>query len=197
MKNKRILMIVAGLLGVTAVCCVVVLLFIYFTDGFGEEDTPEVTYSLTALKAACSGEGVPEAAVFNPDKSGVHPAAIAQQKEDGSYSFPTLDWGFQPAILERAELVICLDNVVETVTETCEYTLEEGAGSSSITRISLVADYRLIVAQSGKLLDEGQVKATPRQCKDEEIFANNADFSVRGDFGEAIRPFVEEYVSVP
>lgn len=197
MKNKRTLIILGGLLGFMALCCVGVVIFGFVYDGFGDGNTVGETRSLGSLKAACNGEAVPETAAFDPDASGVHPAAILQETVDDDYIFVNTDWGFRPAILEKAELVICLENVVETVTETCEYTLEEDAGDTTITRISLVADYRLVATQSGKLVDEGTVKANPRQCQDEETFQNNASFTLRGNFGEALEPLVGKYVNVP
>ena len=196
MKNKRVLLIVGGLLGLSAICCVGVLVFAYINDQ-SDGDSGRETRSLTALKAACAGEAVPETAVFDPDASGVHPAVILQASGDSDYIFTDTDWGFRPAILEKAELVICLENMVETVTETCEYTLEENAGDATITRVSLIADYRLIATQSGKLVDEGSVKANPRQCQDQETFENNASFTLRGDLSDALEPLVGQYVNVP
>lgn len=195
MQNKRVLMIVSGVLGLAVLCCVGVIIFGYVYDGFSESSN--VTRSLAPLKTVCDGEAVPETAEFNPNNPGVHPAAIVQHLGGSESIFVATSWGFQPAILERAELVICLENVEEIISETCEYTLEEGAGEATITRISLVADYRLITTQTAELVDEGTVKAVPRECGDEETFANNASFNLRGDFGEALEPLVSEYVNVP
>lgn len=195
MGNKRILIIVGGLLGLAALCCVGLVIFgaVYNeTDNlFGE------TRSLADLKTVCTETAVPETAVFDPNASGIHPAAIVQHLGGSEYIFASTGWGFHPDNLEEAELVICLENVVETVTETCEYTLEEGAGDATITRVSLLADYRLVAAQNGKLVAEGSVKANPRQCRDEETFENNAGFTLRGDFGEALVPLLSDYVDVP
>lgn len=195
MQNKRLLMIVGAVLGLAALCCVGVVIFGYVYNE-GSENSNE-TRSLVALKSVCDGESVAETAEFNPSNPGVHPAAIVQHLGGSESIFVSTNWGFQPAILEKAELVICLENVEDIVTETCEYTLEEGAGDATITRISLVADYRLITAQTAELVDEGTVKAVPRECRDEETFANNASFSLRGDFGEALEPLVGKYVNVP
>lgn len=195
MQNKRVLMIVGGVLGLAALCCVGVVIFGYFyNDASGSGSS---TRSLVALKAVCDGEAAAETAEFNPNNPGVHPAAIVQHLGGNESIFVSTDWGFQPAILEKAELVICLENVEEVVTETCEYTLEEGAGDATITRISLLADYRLMTAQTAELVDEGTVKAVPRECRDEETFTNNASFSLRGDFGEALEPLVGKFVNVP
>ena len=196
MKNRRVLMIIGGLLGLSALCCVGIVVLAVL-DEQSDDDSTQETRSLWALKAACNGEAVPETAAFDPDASGVHPAAILQAPADEDFIFVNSDWGFQPATLQKAELVVCLENVVETVTETCEYTLEDGGGDATITRISLVADYRLIAAQSGKLVDEGTVKANPRHCSDEETFYNNASFTVRSDLGEALEPLLVEYLHVP
>lgn len=198
MQNKRVLMVVGGLLGLAALCCIGIVIFGYVYDGFSKSDgSAGETHSLVALKAVCNGEAVPETAVYNPDASGHHPSVILQSVGDGEYIFPTGDWGSRPAILERAELVVCLENVVETISETCDYTLEEGAGEVTITRISLVADYRLIATQTAELVAEGTVKAVPRQCNDQETFANNASFTLRGEFNEALEPVVDQYVNVP
>lgn len=194
MQNKRIFMIVGGILGLAALCCVGVIIFGYVYNE-GDELLSE-TRSLVGLKVACDGEAVPETAEFNTNP-GVHPAAIVQHVGGSEYIFVSTGWGFQPAILEKAELVICLENVEEVVTETCEYTLEEGAGEATITRVSLIADYRLVATQTAELVDSGTVKAVPRECRDEETFANNASFSLRGDFGEALEPLVGKWVNVP
>ncbi|MCA9917356.1 MAG: hypothetical protein KC445_05355 [Anaerolineales bacterium] len=194
MQNKRVLMIVGGILGLAALCCVGITIFGYiYNERSGDSSE---TRNLAALKAACDGESVPETAEFNTDP-GVHPAAIVQHVGGSEYIFVSTSWGFQPAVVEKAELVICLENVEEVVTETCEYTLEDNAGEATITRISLVADYRLVTTQTAELIDEGTVKATPRQCRDEETFNNNASFSLRGDFGEALEPLVGKWVNVP
>jgi hypothetical protein len=167
-------------------------------DGFSDgTNLGGETHSLVALKAVCDGEAVPETAEFNPAFLGVNPAAIVQHLGGNESIFVSTGWGYQPAILEEAELVVCLENVVETVTETCEYTLEEGAGEATITRVSLVADYRLIAAQTAKLIEEGAVKVVPRQCQDEETFESNASFSLRGDFGEALEAVLGNYLAVP
>lgn len=195
MQNKRVLMIIGGVLGLAALCCVGVVIFGYVYNE--RSSNSNETHNLAALKAACAGEAVLETAEFNPSNPGVHPAAIVQHVGGSEYIFVSTDWGFQPAILEKAELVICLENVEEVVTETCEYTLEEGAGEATITRISLVADYRLVATQTAELVDEGTMKAVPRECRDEETFNNNASFSLRGDFGEALEPLVGKWVNVP
>ena len=198
MQNRRILMIVGGVLGLATLCCVGIVIFGYVYDGFSESSGPGgETRSLAGLKAACDGEPVPETAEFNPSNPGVHPAAIVQHLGGSEYIFVSTGWGFQPAILEKAELIICLENVEEVVAETCDYTLEEEAGEATITRLSLVADYRLIATQTAELVDEGTVKAVPRECRDEETFNNNASFNLRGDFGEALEPLVSEWVNVP
>lgn len=196
MQNRRVLLIVGGLLGLAALCCVGVVIFGYVYDGFSSSSSSE-TRSLVGLKAACAGESVPETAEFNPNTPGVHPAAIVQHVGGSEYIFVSTAWAFQPESLETAELVICLENVMETVTETCEYTLEEEAGEATITRISLVADYRLIAAKTAELVEEGTVKAVPRQCQDQETFSDNAGFNLRGDFGEALEPLVGDYVGGP
>lgn len=194
MKNRRVLMIIGGLLGLSALCCVGIVVLAVL-DEQSDDDSTQETRSLWALKAACNGEAVPETAAFDPDASGIHPAAILQETAEEDYIFVNNDWSFRPDTLQKAELVICLENVVETVTETCEYTLEEGGGDATITRISLVADYRLVAAQSGKLVDEGTIKANPRQCLDEETFYDNASFTLRGSFGEALEPLLNEYIN--
>ena len=194
MQNKRVLMIVGGILGLAVLCCVGVVIFGYiYNEG---DDRGGETRNLAGLKVACDGESVPETAEFNTNP-GVHPAAIVQHVGGSEYIFVSTSWGFQPAILEKAELVICLDDVQEVVTETCEYTLEDGSGDAAITRISLVADYRLIATQTAELVTEGTVKAIPRECRDEESFTNNDSFHLRGDFGEALEPLVGKWVNVP
>lgn len=193
MQNKRVLLIVGGVLGVAALCCVGVLIFAYFYN----ENSGSETRSLAELKSVCDGEVVAETAVYDPNISGTHPTAIVQHLGGNESIFITSSWSYQPYKLEDAELVVCLQDVVDTVTETCEYTLEGEAGEATVTRISLVADYRLITAQTGEVVDEGTVKAVPRQCQDQETFDNNASFTLRGDFGQALKPLVEQYVSIP
>ncbi|WP_420645136.1 hypothetical protein [Candidatus Leptofilum sp.] len=160
-------------------------------------DNRSSTRSLVALKAACDGESVAETAAYNPNNSGSHPAAIVQYLGGSESIFVSTDWPYHPGSLEEAELVVCLDNAEEVVTETCEYTLEEGAGEANITRISLVADYRLIATQTGEVVAEGSVKAIPRECQDEETFSNNASFSLRGDYGEALETLIDDYLDTP
>ena len=192
--NKKVLLIVGGLLGLTAVCCVGIIIFGYIYDQSDQNDGE--TRSLVGLKVACAGESVLETAEFDRTVSGIHPTALLQAVND-EYIFPTTTWNYSPDFLEESELVVCLDDVVETVTETCEYTLEDNAGDATITRISLVADYRLIATQTGKVVDEGTVKANPRLCEDEETFQDNASFTLRGNLGEALEPLLIEYISVP
>lgn len=195
MQNKRVFMILGGVLGLAALCCAGVAIFGYvYNDA---SDSSSETRNLASLKAACDGESVPETAEFNPSSPGVHPAAIVQHVGGSESIFVSTGWGFQPAILEKAELVICLDDVEEVVAETCEYTLEGDAGEATITRVALVAEYRLIATQTAEVVDEGTVKAIPRECQDEETFTNNASFTLRGDFGEALEPLVGKWVNVP
>ncbi|MCC6605379.1 MAG: hypothetical protein IT327_19385 [Anaerolineae bacterium] len=192
MNNRRILMIVGGIVGLAALCCVGIIIFSLITD----EDSGSPTRSLTALKTVCDGEAVAETAVYDPSLSGQHPAAIIQHVAGGESIFVSTAWGYHPNSLEEAELVVCLQDVVETVTETCEYDLE-GGGEATITRVSLVADYQLIAAQTGEVVDEGSIKANPRQCQDEETFQDNLSFTLRGDFGEALAPQLADYLNTP
>jgi hypothetical protein len=192
MNKKRTFMILGGVLGLAALCCVGVVIFGYFYN----EGSLGETRNLADLKAVCGGDVVAETAVYNPNTPGTHPTAILQYLGGSEYIFVSTNWGYHPNSLEEAELVVCLENVEETVTETCEYTLEEGAGEATITRVSRVADYKLITAQTGEMLAEGSVKANPRQCQDQETFENNASFTVRGDFGEALEPLIETYIVV-
>lgn len=195
MQNKRILMIGGGIFGLAALCCVGVIIFGYVYNE-GDELRSE-TRNLAALKVACDGEVVGETAAFNPNTPGTHPAAIVQHVGGSEYIFVSTAWPYHPASLEEAELVVCLENTEEVVTETCEYTLEEGAGEATITRISLVADYRLVAAQTAEIVAEGTVKALPRECMAQETFADNASFNLRGDFGEALEPLLVEFLETP
>ncbi|MBK7897024.1 MAG: hypothetical protein WAS33_27020 [Candidatus Promineifilaceae bacterium] len=195
MQNKRILMIGGGIFGLAALCCVGVIIFGYVYNE-GDELRSE-TRNLAALKVACDGEVVGETAAFNPNTPGTHSAAIVQHVGGSEYIFVSTAWPYHPASLEEAELVVCLENTEEVVTETCEYTLEEGAGEATITRISLVADYRLVAAQTAEIVAEGTVKALPRECMAQETFADNASFNLRGDFGEALEPLLVEFLETP
>lgn len=193
MENKRKLMMVGGGLGLVALCCIGIVIFAYFYN----EGSPAETRNMADLKAVCGGDVVAETAVYNPNTPGTHPTAILQYLGGTEYIFVSTNWGYHPNSLEEAELVVCLENVEETVTETCEYTLEGDAGEATITRVSRVADYKLITTQTGELVAEGSVKTSPRQCQDQETFENDASFTVRGDFGEALEPLVGEYIDVP
>ncbi|MEZ4590202.1 MAG: hypothetical protein R3D55_03540 [Chloroflexota bacterium] len=192
MQNKRVLMIVGAVLGLAALCCVGVVIFGYLYNE-GDELRSE-TRNLAALKSVCDGESVAETAEFNPNTPGTHPAAILQHLGGTEYIFITTAWDYHPNTLEEAELVVCLANTEEVVTETCEYTLDDDAGEATITRISLVADYRLVTAQTAETVAEGVVKAVPRECMEQETFADNASFNLRGDFGEALTPLLAEYL---
>ncbi len=198
MQNRRVLIIVGSTLGLTALCCIGLIIFSAVYGEFSEDGrSAKQTQSLVGLKAACDGEGVPEAAVFDPSTSGRHPAVILQHLGEGDYIFGSTAWAYHPETLEEAELVVCLENVVETEVETCEYDLDDNAGEATITRMSLVADYRLVAAQTAEVLEEGMVKANPRECLDQETFVNDLGFTLRGDFGEALVPILEQYLEVP
>ena len=195
MKNKRVLMIVGAVLGLAALCCVGVVIFGYVYDEGSESSS--TTRSLVALKSVCDGETVAETAVYDPNNSGSHPAAIVQHVGGSEYIFTSTGWPYHPNNLEEAELVVCLTDSEEVVIETCEYTLEGGAGDATITRVSLVADYSLITTNTGEVVDEGTVKALPRDCRDEETFDDNAGFSLRGDFGEALESVLSGHLETP
>ena len=195
MQNKRVLMIVGGVLGLAALCCVGVIIFGYVYNEGGENSSP--SRNIAALKDVCAGETVAETAVYDPTNSGTHPAAIVQHVGGNEYIFASTGWPYHPNNVAEAELVVCLTDPEEVVVETCEYTLEGDAGEATITRVSLVSDYRLITTNTGEVVDEGTVKANPRECQDEETFTDNASFNLRGDYGEALEALLKEYVETP
>ena len=125
MQNKRIFMIVGGVLGLATLCCVGIVIFGYVYDGFSENNgSGGQTRNLASLKTVCDGEAVAETAAYNPSEPGVHPAAIVQHLGGSESIFVSTGWPYHPDNLEEAQLVVCLENVVDTVTESCEYTLE-------------------------------------------------------------------------
>ncbi|MCB8981610.1 MAG: hypothetical protein H6657_29740 [Ardenticatenaceae bacterium] len=193
MKNKRTLMIVGGIMGLAALCCVGVIIFGYFYN----EGSPSESRNLADLKTVCDGEVVAETTTYDPNISGEHPAAIVEYLGGSESIFLTSGWQYHPNNLEEAELVVCLQDVVDTEIETCEYTLEGDAGDATITRVARVADYRLITTQTGEVVAEGTVKAQPRECQDEETFQDNASFTLRGDFGEALEALIGQHVNTP
>lgn len=193
MKNKRTLMIVGGILGVAALCCVGVIIFAYFYN----EGSPGESRNLADLKTVCDGQVVAETTPYDPNVSGEHPAAIVEYLGGSESIFLTSGWQYHPTNLAEAELVVCLQDVVDTEIETCEYTLEGDAGDATITRVARVADYRLITTQTGEVVTEGTVKAQPRECQDEETFQDNASFTLRGDFGEALEALIGQHVNTP
>ena len=200
MKNKKLLLILGIPITLVFICiCIAVVIFLVTDEGsFLDSDNGDgKTFDRQPLKAACLGDGVAEAAAYT-SSSGIHQAVFVK-KVDDEYIFTnfSLDSAWRATFLEDAELVVCVENQVETVLETCEYTLDSG-GDTSITRIRINGTFRLVEAQSGKELLSSKATADPRQCLDSEQFDDGLENSeLRGDLGEAIAPLIQSYVEIP
>lgn len=130
-------------------------------SGSGDKPTPEPTLTpqpalqgsvdstlLEAVKVVCDGQGIPEAASYNPQVEGVHPVIVVDMtgNQEGWWDDPPAEW--QPSRIEEVELVVCVHDRIK-YRETCHY--EQGGTRTRYDREITVELYR---AQTGALVDQ-------------------------------------------
>ncbi|NEO87251.1 MAG: hypothetical protein F6J87_23770 [Spirulina sp. SIO3F2] len=125
--------------------------------------------ALLPLQAACDGEGLAEAAAYDPDATNPSIVALASHKGKTKVQGQYLAEDVTPAkTVAEAQLVACINFKEPTVVEKCTYI---GAGASSIRRMGRKAEVKLVAAQTGQVLKTGLLLKEPETCPQSATFS--------------------------
>lgn len=192
--DRRPLAIAAGALLVVACLCVCLASVAIITLRRGDN----LERALAPLGDLCGGVGggVAAAAVYS-NAPRLHPVAIFVADAQGAYRLNPAGFNsnWQAQSVAEAELVICIDEVRETVIERCDYALTDGA-TGVVERIGVDVRFRVLAAHSGRELLRNSGIGLPRECADEETFSDDLrQQTLRGHLVDAVAPAVAPLVA--
>jgi hypothetical protein len=153
-----------------------------------------------AILPACLGEGVDQAAIYNPDQPGIHPLRAVTTGSSPNRWDKNIPADWLAESVNDLELVICIDDEVEKEIERCEYI---GKGNLFVTRHQHKRTVRLVEAKTGTMVATHTFFGPlPRECNDIEFFSTSEQEQgkeldggiveiTRIDLVLWLRPFVE------
>ena len=192
MDRRPIVIAALGLLGMACLCaCLAAAGFLFYNRGGGPVRT------LAPLADLCTGAGVVGSAAIYQGGAGLHPAGFLVADADGDYRVDAAGFNvnWQAETLEAAELVVCIDDVRETVVERCDYALSDGA-TGTVSRVAVEVRFRVLAAHTGQELLRNSGISLPRDCLEQETFAGDVlTLTLRGHPADAVSPGVAPLIA--
>lgn len=114
---------------------------------------------LAALGGACRGQGIAEAAPYNPEGT-FHPLVLLSDAgELHDMTDDVAENGLEPMALRFAELLVCVGEEQEVLVQKCKY-----LNGPPTLRFKYPIHVRAVEARTGALVAESDFEETPRRC---------------------------------
>ena len=150
------------------------------------------------------GTPLPEAPSYT-QASGTHSLVVLELGSDGEYNYGFIDPdayrlpdGWTTRHVEDLALVVCVDQEENALVEECQYTLEDGGGTVTLSRYSTQVTFRLIEAQTGREIAADTLVGVPRECQEtQEFVEDTTGSSMYGQVYEELEDWLRPYVEIP
>jgi len=205
MRNKKMLLIaIPGLLVACLITIVAIAVITSDGDGNGASEEGKTRANTNLVGPICKGTPLPEAPSYT-QASGTHSLVVLELGSDGEYNYGFIDPdayrlpdGWTTRHVEDLALVVCVDQEENALVEECQYTLEDGGGTVTLSRYSTQVTFRLIEAQTGREIAADTLVGVPRECQEtQEFVEDTTGSSMYGQVYEELEDWLRPYVEIP
>ena len=205
MRNKKVLLIaIPGLLVACLITIVAIAVISSGGDGNGTSEEGKTRANTDLVGPICKGTPLPEAPSYT-QTSGTHSLVVLELGSDGEYNYGfinpdayRLPDGWSARYVEDLALVVCVDEEENALVEECQYTLQDGGGTVTLSRYSTQVTFRLMEAQTGREIAAGTLVGMPRECQEtQEFLEGTTGSSIYGQVYEELEDWLRPHVEIP
>ncbi len=122
--------------------------------------------ALKPLISVCSGEGITQAAAYNPATE-IKPMVGIEQKDETKIDLSYIDVKWRAKTIADTQLVACIKHQPKKLIETCKYASQNNSNLTySVERYRNQADVVLLEAKTAKIIAKDTLAGEPLTCND-------------------------------